>query len=129
MPPRPKRAGHHDDDPSAVDGRSQIGRRRFDRRKSTRLAFDIYAATRADVRQPRTVYILQPQLEPSDAQFGDEIAAAIPAPMIATVSALSPCATILSQSTIAITSTSIMKSGWASRRTSTVVLVGVAGPK
>jgi hypothetical protein len=43
---------------------------------------------RLNFREPRIVNIVKPQLEPGDAQFGDQIHTTDPSPMIATVSRL-----------------------------------------
>jgi hypothetical protein len=37
------------------------------------LAFKIHPAARSDLREPRIVNIVEPQFEPGDAQFGEEI--------------------------------------------------------
>ena len=83
-------AGHHDDDISAVDGRSEIARHALDRGEPVSLPLDLHPAARSDFGEPRIVNIMQPQLEPGDAQFGDEIAAANPLKWTPSVGPLVP---------------------------------------
>jgi hypothetical protein len=66
-------AGYYDDDIGGLDGRYEIRRRPLDRGESGFLAFEIHTAARSNVQEPRIVNIVKPQLEPGDAQFGDEI--------------------------------------------------------
>jgi hypothetical protein len=50
----------------------------LDRSESTLLALHIHSAAGSNFREPRILDILKPQLEPGDAQFGDEIETADP---------------------------------------------------
>ena len=65
--------GYHDDDIGAVDRGSEIARRALDCSEPTILAFDIHTAARSNFGELRIINIVEPQLEPGDAQFGDEI--------------------------------------------------------
>ena len=66
-------ARHNDDDTGAIDGSSEIARCALNRSKAASLALDFHSATRSNFGEPRIVDIVEPQLEPGDAQFGDEI--------------------------------------------------------
>ena len=66
-------ARHNDDGTGAIDGSSEIARCALNRSKAASLALDFHSATRSNFGEPRIVDIVEPQLEPGDAQFGDEI--------------------------------------------------------
>ena len=65
--------GYHDDYIGAVDCGSEIARRALNRSEPTLLAINIHPAARSNLREPRIVNIVEPQLEPGGAQFGEEI--------------------------------------------------------
>ena len=65
---------------SALDSRSKIARRALDCSEAASLALDIHAAARSNLGEPRLINIVEPQLKPCDAQFGNEIETADPRP-------------------------------------------------
>jgi hypothetical protein len=66
-------ACHDYDDACAIDSGCEIGRDALGRGKPTSLAFDIDPTAPSYFREPCFVDIVQPQLAPGEAQFGDEI--------------------------------------------------------